>query len=274
MISVGPGDIPVSGDELQNRISAVLERALPAGGVRPKVVCQMQAPDRVESIDIDLTNVETAGTKVQRPTAFTELGAVEVASFSVAGDPTLVHGAPVTLKTEGSNIPMAWTRDDHGSLWLVPKRDSAGTAGTASGSVEIAAEVVQVERAVRTAVSALAEHQGAKLKDLQLKITPAGARGLAVRADVAASKFMMTAKLTITGEAAIDDNMNLRIGRLNVAGDGAAGTMVANMLADKVRQVEGRQFELGQFVFAGARLQDVDLKVDNHIRLSARFGGA
>ncbi len=272
MIPLGPGEIPVNGDELTARISAVLDRALEGGGARPKVSCEMTSPDRIDLISIDISQVETAGTKMQRPTGFTQLGAAEVGKLSVKGDPTLLHGAPVVLRTEGTNVPMAWTRDDHGSLWLVPARTGAGAGGDASGHVEVAAEIAQIERAAKVAIAAMAEQQGAKLKDLQLKITPAGARGLAIRADVSASKFMMTAKVALTAEATLDDNMNLRIARLNVAGDGAAGAMVANMLADKVRQFEGKQVDLGQFVFAGARLRDVDLQVDNRVRLTARFG--
>lgn len=272
MIPLGAGDIPVTGAELAERVATTLGTMIQAkGNARPNVDCQMTSPEMLERLTIDLTGVESGAGRLQKPASFTQLGTAVLQNFSLGGNPVILHGAPVKLTTEGRHLPMSWNRDDHGNLWLTPSRQET-EAGRPSGYMELAAEVSQVEAALRSAVAAMAETQGAKLKDLRLQLQSAGPRSLVIKADVAASKFMMTAKLQAIAEAAIDDNMNLRINQLDVTGDGAAGSMVANMLEDKLAGARGRQFALGEFMFAGAALEDVHLEVDNNVKLVAKFG--
>lgn len=272
MIPLGAGDIPTSSDDVATRVAAAIGSIINSSGrVRPEVDCVMSSPDRIQTLSVDLTSMESAESKTERPTSLTQLGGVVVDNMTVGGDPIVLHGAPVTLKISGKNLPMTWSRDDRGNLWLVPA-DERGGEGNASGDFMLAAPIAQIEQAARKIVGDLAVANGAKLKDLKIRVESAGPRSLAVRADIAAAKFMMTAKVQAVAEVSLDDNMNLNIGNLDVTGDGAAGTMVANMLADKLTAFRGRQIALGQYMFAGAALEDVRLEVDDRIRVTARFG--
>jgi hypothetical protein len=196
---------------------------------------------------------------------------VNVGDFQIHGSPGLVFGAPVDIKTRAENLPMSWSRDDRGSLWLVPHQSEDSDVRT-EGDLEISAGIAQVEKAARAAIETVAQQNGAKLKDFKLRLESAGPRAMAARVDIAASKFMMTAKLFIIADVTLDENMNLHIGQLECRGEGAAGGMVANMLGDKLRDFQGKQIDLGQFMFAGAALKDVQLIVDDKLRLSAQFG--
>ncbi len=272
MIPLGAGDIPTNGAEAAERVAAAIGTIINASGkVRPATKCEMVSPDTITSLNIDLTGVESAATRTERPSSLTTLGPVHLENLIVGGDPVPVYGAPVTLKISGNNLPMGWARDDRGNLWLVPA-DKRGAQGDASGSFELAAQIVQIEQAARKVVGQLAEANGAKLKDLSIRIESAGPRSLAVRADIAAAKFMMTAKVHAIAEVSLDDEMNLNIGNLEVSGDGAAGSMVANMLADKLTAFRGRRIALGQYMFAGAALEDVKLEVNDRVRITASFG--
>ncbi len=274
MIPLGAGDIPNNSAQLAERVEAAIALLVnKSGKVRPKVECEMSSPGQVQRLTIDLTELEAAASKTERPSSLTQLGAVVLEELKVGGNPVIIYGAPVTLKISGKSLPMVWSRDDRGNLWLVPA-DERGAEGNASGNFELAAPIAQIEQAARKVVGELAEANGAKLKDLRISVESAGPRSLAFRADIAAAKFMMIAKVHAIAEVALDDQMNLNIGNLAVEGDGAAGTMVANMLADKLTAFRGRQIALGQYMFAGAALEDVRLEVDDRIRVTARFGKA
>lgn len=274
MIPLGPGEIPTSSDELSNRVSAAI--GLITGGGAPSgptVHAQMASPSEIASLSINISNKEAAAARADKPASLTKLGDARLDKFEVEGDPALIYGAPVTVHISASNIPAAWSRDDRGGLWLVPQ-EAPGSEDQpgAAGDLVLAAKTSDLETALRAVISGLAEANGARLKDVRLRVESAGERAVVLAVDVAASKFMMTAKVRALAELSLDDNMNLRIGNVDLTGDGAAGSMVANLLADKIGQWRGRQIALGQFVFAGAALRDVKLETGQQLRLSARFG--
>lgn len=272
MIPLGAGEIPTSGAELSERVAETLGTMIQAKqGGNPRVQCEMVSPERLDRLTIDLTEIESGAARVQKPASFTRLGSVVLQDFSLGGDPVILHGAPVRLVTQGRHLPMSWARDDLGNLWLVPSQDET-EAGRPSGSMEITAEVARLETALKAVIATMAETQGARLKDLRLQMQSAGPRSLVIKVDVAAVKFMMTAKLHALAEATLDEHMNLRLSQLDIKGDGATGSMVANMLADKLAAARGREIALGDFMFAGAALEEVDIEVDDNVRLVARFG--
>lgn len=272
MIPLGAGDIPGSGSEAAERVATAIGFLInPSGQVRPKVECDMSSPEKITTLSLDLTGVESAASRANPPTSLTKLGDVNLQSLTVGGDPIIVYGAPVTLKISGNNLPMEWSKDSRGNLWLVPA-DERGIEGNASGEFYLTAPIAQIEQAARKIVGQLAEANGAKLKDLQIRVESAGPRSLALRAEIAAAKFMMTAKVHAVAEMSLDNEMNLHISNLDVKGDGAAGAMVANMLADKLTAFRGKRIALGQYMFAGAAIEDVRLEVDESIRVTARFG--
>jgi hypothetical protein len=274
MIPFGTGDIPSNGNEAAARIASAISTIVNSRTVQPAISCEMPSPEQISNLSIDLTNIESAASRARRPASLATLGATLISSFRVIGNPVMVYGAPVSVDISGSGIPATWSRDDQGNLWLVPTDAPAANEGTpASGTVEISARTTAVESALRSAISEIAEANGARLKDLRLRVESAGERAVVVAVDVAAAKFMMTAKVRALAEASLDDNMNLRIGHIDLTGEGTAGGMVANLLAGKVAQWRGREIPLAQYMFAGAALRDVQLHVGEDLRLGARFGG-
>lgn len=274
MIPLGPGEIPSSTQEMTSRISSALGQITGAGPqAGPTVTAELDSPSQISNLTINITQKEAAAARAEKPASLTRLGEVRLENFQVVGDPALIHGAPVNVHVAAAHIPAVWSRDDRGNLWLVPQENSGNSEGAgASGNLEIAAKASDLEAALRVVVAGLADANGAKLKDLRLRVESAGERALVLAVDVAASKFMMTAKVRALAELSLDDNMNLHIRNVDLTGDGAAGAMVANLLADKIGQWRGRRIDLGQFVFAGAALRDVKLETGQQLRLSARFG--
>lgn len=273
MIPFGTGDIPISPDEAARRVTDSITSLLRVSKSQPSVSCEMSSPEQIKSLQIDLSNVDSSSARAEKPGSLLKIGNTVLQNFKVSGNPLVLYGALVQVNVNGSDIPATWSRDDSGAMWLVPSMDDNESAEkAASGNVEISSRAAAVEAALRAAVGELAEANGARLKDLRLRLESAGPRGLLVAVDVAAVKFMMTAKVRALAEASLDDDMNLRIGNVEVSGDGAAGTMVANFLAGKAAQWRGREISLSQYMFAGAALRDVQMQVGEELRLSARFG--
>lgn len=274
MIPLGAGEIPANGDEVARRISEAISRLLGTqAGRGPKVDCRMESPEVISDMRINLSGIEAAATRAERPAGLTVLGAANVEQFQVTGEPVMVYGAPVKLDINGQRIPMSWARDQSAAIWLVPSDNPPAGIEPPTGNIRISAVKAQLEQALKVVVAQLADKNGAKLKDLRLTLESAGPRAIAVGVDVAASKFMMTAKVRAIADARLDDLMNLTIGDVEVTGEGAAGQMVANMLSGTVKPWRGRQLNLGQYMFAGAALKDVQMQVGDELSLTAKFGG-
>lgn len=273
MIPFGTGDIPTNSTEAAQRLESAVRQITGAAGPTAKIDCNMASPEEITLLSIDISNLDGARGRAKKPASLTRLGEVNLQEFNVIGRPALVYGAPANVEIHGTNIPSIWSRDDHGNLWLVPSKDASSDKATpASGKVELSGRAADLEAVVRTAVAEIADANGARLKDLQLRLESSGPRSLLIAVDVVAAKFMMNAKVRALAEASLDDEMNLRIGRVDLTGEGTAGSMVANFLKPKLFAWNGRQIALGQYMFAGAALRDVQLEVGEEIRFSARFG--
>lgn len=272
MIPLGTGDIPATGEALSQRVSDAITTLLQSqGSTSPRIQAEMESVENITNLTVDLSGTKSAATTARKPASLTKLGDVTLGKLSVGGNPVEVHGAPVQLDISVQNLPMEWSRDDHSDLWLVPA-DRPSTDGETTGSMEISCAVNAIEKALHRVATDLADSNGARLKDIRLRVESAGPRSLVVGADVAASKFMMTAKVRAIAEINLDDDMNLQIRSLDVTGDGAAGNMVANLFSDKIAQWRGREIPLAQYMFAGAVLEDVHFEVTDQIKIAARFG--
>jgi len=273
MIPFGPGEIPASSSEAAQRIENTIAAMIAdKKGRRPEVQCELGNPGEINRLSVDISNLESAATEARKPGSFSRLGAGIMRNFAVVGHPLIIYGAPVDLQIQGQNMPVEWVRDDRGELWLMPSQNGVAGESSPDGFAEISVPAARFEDAVRAALTAAAEANGARLKDMRLRIESAGPRSVVVAVDVAASKFMMTARLRAVADAALDQNMNLRVNNVEVTGDGAAGSMVANMIAGRLGEWRGRVIPLSQYMFAGAALRDVQIETGDTLRLRASFG--
>ncbi len=75
MIPLGAGDIPTSSDDVATRVAAAIGSIINSSGrVRPEVDCVMSSPDRIQTLSVDLTSMESAESKTERPTSLTQTG--------------------------------------------------------------------------------------------------------------------------------------------------------------------------------------------------------
>lgn len=271
MIPLGPGDIPVNQSEIESRVASTLAKLIGTGSA-PAVHAHAPSPDTIHALNVDLTGVEVAATRAVRPSGLVPLGNVAVASLKLIGTPAYIHGAPAEVSAESWNIPMQWMRDDRGDLWLTINDAANDTSAAFGGNLRASIKTSDLEKAATVFLADLAQQNGARLKDLQLRVDVQDNSRIHISANIAASKFMMTARLQALAEATLDSNLDLKLENVSLSGDGGAGSMVANMLDSKVGEWRGKTFSLGQFVFAGASVKNITLRGGNELSISGEFG--
>ena len=273
MIPLGQGEIPSSAEELQNRVQTALGQMI-SDGSRPAVTCAMSTPGNVEAISIDLTGTEVTDSKVSKPTGFTSLGATTLGQFALSGQPARIYGTPVNVKLQSRNMPMQWMIDDRANLWFTINHQQKESAVGFGGNLDISLETADLEKAVTAVVAELAQKNGAKLKSLQLRVTATDNSQINIQASVAASKFMMTARLQAVAHAVLAPNLDLTVRDIQLTGEDSAGAMVASMLAGKVGEFKGKTIPLGQYVFAGASIRNITIQGGDTLRVTGEFGSS
>jgi hypothetical protein len=281
VIPLGPGPVPTSADELGARLGAGLGRVLAHRSGSPVAVSAVPGADgAIDSALVDVTGADASSARDIDPGPIASSVASTVSSLSVAGSPAVVRGLPITLSAEASNVPITWNTTGDGSLWLAveepPGAASAGAEGgagaPASARVDASAAIADLDRLVAQELSARLGGMGLTLKGSSVSVAAIGTRGLDIRADATVGKSFLSAKATLTARAVVDDSLTLIISDVDLTSGNPLVAAVVSRADSMLAPWNGRRIDLAEYSFAGARLQDVQLSVDNAIRIHARFG--
>jgi hypothetical protein len=110
------------------------------------------------------------------------------------------------------------------------------------------------------------------IQELQLSLASEGPRTLAAHVRVKAKKMMMSGVVHLRGRLVIDDRLNATVSQLSCVGEGMVGNAAAGMLQRKVQELEGRTIPLTAFSLGEVALRDIQIQVDDTVRVSAAFG--
>ena len=89
-----------------------------------------------------------------------------------------------------------------------------------------------------------------------------------------ARKLFLGASLRVTGQLDLDDQLNLKISRLNCTGDGGIATLACGILKPYLEKVDGRTLPLMPLPLKGISLREVRLAVGDDLAITAEFGSA
>ncbi len=272
MIPLGPGPVPATADELGTRLGAGLGRVLaPASGSPVPVTAEPGADGAISRVAVDVTGVDASSAKDIEPGAIASSAPATIGVLSLTGAPAVLRGLPVTLAAEAENVPVTWNTGGDGSLWLAVE-DSAGGPAPASARVDVTAAIADLERLVAHELSARLGGMGLSLKSLTVAVAALGTRGLDLRADATVGKSFLSAKVTVTGRAEVDDALTLTISNVDLSSGNPLVAAVVSRADSMIAPWNGRRIDLATYSFAGARLRDVSVTVDTAIHLHARFG--
>jgi hypothetical protein len=262
MIPTGRHDVPTTAAEFASALRSGIRSALRA--------------DREPVVDVtpELVSVDLSGLRAEAETLAAPTGARTqqtdvVRRLLVQGDPVYAFGAPVRLRLDAQAVPVAWRSDAAGQLWLHLDDRSSELAGTLDASVRI--------EDLRQMVAALIERQlaptGFALKQLDLRVWARGERGIALEAEAKVGRSFLSARVTATGQASIDDSLVATLEQAQLTSANPVVGAFLRPMNDEIAPLVGRPFDLRGEVLAGAGLRDVTVTVDDSIHVHAVVGG-
>jgi hypothetical protein len=253
---------PASATELTD----ALQCGLAARGFATAQV-RVEAPEwpAVAALTIELT-----GARVTRNVRLPESGSPATESLrcgrvEIVGAPVHFEGTPVRLLLRADDVTFSQGRSADGEPLLALQ-------AAAHGTVEIEIARPDLEAMLHRVATAAAGDHGVEVKKTALELTAHHSRMLAVRAEVTAKMFVMSAAVKLTGEVAVDEGLHARLSNLRVSADGMVGTLVNTVARPFLEKWEGREFALLAFSLGNMKLRDVTVRGGDSLRLDAAFG--
>ncbi|MDB5297530.1 MAG: hypothetical protein JWO31_3513 [Phycisphaerales bacterium] len=144
-------------------------------------------------------------------------------------------------------------------------------ASAKNGSVLIELAKAELQGFLMAFAQAAAAEQGAKIESAELTLRQAADRAVAATLRVKAKKAFVPATVTVDGRADVDDRLTVTLSGLRAAGEGMVGSMVAGLLEGKLKQFEGKAFDVAPPALRNVRLRDLKVDAGDPVRLTAAF---
>lgn len=216
--------------------------------------------------------IELSGARITRNVRLPESAGtggetLRCARLEIVGAPMHFEGTPARLSLCADEVTFALARsaEDEPLLALV---------SAAHGTVEVEIARTDLEAALQRAAVLVAGDHGVTVKKTALELTAHHSRMLAVKAEVTAKMFVVSAAVKLAGEVSVDDALHARLGQLRVSADGMVGSLVNSVAHPFLEKWEGREFPLLAFSLGSVKLRDVAVRGGESLRLEAQFGSA
>lgn len=261
MLPLAGSNFPRSLDEL---VSA-LRSGFAARGVTMRDAQADGEWPRLSQVSVDLTDAQfSRATPVPREAVATP-PQLHVERLSISATPLFFEDLPIHLDLRATNAECGFGRDS-------ADEPMVQILHTDSGSVTIEAQRTDLEAALKNFAQNFLAKQGADVKSARLDLTERGPRALAFRAEITAKALLMTARVVVTGQFDLDEQLNLRVRDLSTSGDGMMASLAGGFLRPRFAEIEKRTIPLAAHSFAGITLQSVRLNGGNSLRIEAKFG--
>ncbi len=261
MLPLAGSRLPSSPEELVSSLQAGLRDA---GIVSQETRARGEWP-RLDELSINLTGARVTRAFRLSANAPASTSSVAITALSLTAEPIFFENTPLlfAMHAQAADCGFSENSDGHAVLSL---------QGVGAGSVFMEAAVADLEVTLKNIAQEILSKQGAEVKAVKLTLTERNSRSLGIRAEITAKAFVMTARLTVSGEIDLDDQLNLRLRDLAVSGDGMIASLASGFLRPRFAELEKRVIPLAAQSFAGIALQDVRIQCGDALRIEARFG--
>ena len=140
-----------------------------------------------------------------------------------------------------------------------------------NGSVLIELTRTELQGMLMAFAQAAAEEQKAKIESADLVLTQASDKAVLAMLRVKAKKMMMGVAVTVEGRADVSDRLSVTLSNLKATGEGMVGGMVAGLLGGKLKEHEGKAFDLAPPALKNVRLHDLKVDAGDPLRITAAF---
>jgi hypothetical protein len=232
-----------------------------------QVTVQSVAYPQVDQLAIDLSGATaTRELRAPKPGA-PAAGSLNVAQLEIQASPLLLEGTALQLRLEAKDVTLQHTEGTADESTLIVKQASHGT---------LVLEMAQkdLESLLHKIVAGAAGAHGAEILETHIALTSQGPKSLRFKADLVAKMFIVKAPITITGDLALDDALNLHVSNLALSGGGVAAGVAGNFIRPQFEKIQKQPISLAMLSLGDVKLRDVGLDAGDTIRLHAEFGSA
>jgi hypothetical protein len=140
-----------------------------------------------------------------------------------------------------------------------------------NGSVLIELARGELQGMLMAFAQAAADEQKARIESADLSLSQAGERSVHAVLRVKAKKMMVGVGVIVEGRADVSDRLSVTLSGLKATGEGMVGGMVAGLLGGKLKEHEGREFDLAPPALRNVRLHDLKVEAGDPLRITAAF---
>jgi len=263
MLSLYRNDFPSSRHELAQALDKALHRFVPKGGsvvdVRARVFPYL---DEIV-MNFDGTRFDSSPPIPSPPVDQTK-PALEAALVTLSARNVSIRGLPLNLRMEAHDVVLHKGMDTNGEAMLLWHTARDGQLAISLGQVEL-------EKAIAQIAAREAGRHGIVLEQVRLAIRARGPRSLALDLHLQARKFLLRARIDISGQIDIDESFATKI-LLKCKSDGAIGSLACNALNPVFERLKNKSFSFASLPFGEIQVRDVRLAVANTVELTADFG--
>jgi hypothetical protein len=193
--------------------------------------------------------------------------ALAIDQLTLGASPLSLGPARMNLSISAHQVQLGQGKDTNGQIVL-------SLESAADGEIEISMRKTDLEALVAKLAENQAGKQGITIDGVRLTLRQESGHSLAAEIHLRARKLFLTTSLRVTGQLDLDDQLNLKISRLNCTGDGGMATLACSILKPYLQKIEGREFPLMSLQLGKVHLHDVRLAVGDDLTVTAEFGSA
>ncbi|MFC8923382.1 hypothetical protein [Cellulosimicrobium sp. NPDC057127] len=281
LLPLGRAPRPTTGAELAVRVHQAVRDEVGDRAAhldRLRVEAALDGPD-VASLAVDASGVvaavrsgvPAASREPWRPEQPRSSEPATLRSLRVDAHPVVVEDVPVDVTAEAEGLRFAWVETSDARLGIAFVEPDE--AHPVSGHVRVAVPQGALVATARRLLTEELATRGVALSSLDVEITSAGPRSVAVRAFGRVRKGILSASVHAVLAADVDDRSVLRVRELDLSSRNPAVAALLVAARGHVDALRGRTFDLTADLPPGLRLADLRLDVDPRgtVAASARF---
>ena len=188
----------------------------------------------------------------------------------IHAEPLHVDEAAATLRVDARDVSCVYDYDTDDGRWLLL------IGGCRTGEVEAVVAQEDLRALLLAKMKEGAKPHGVAIESLDLKLTSAGPRSVALAAAVAGRKKLPIGSaafaVDLSGRLDVDDALVARLSGLKLEGRGVVMKALVPLMEPKLREIERHALPLTALPLGSARLRDVTVEAGDAVRVHAVIG--
>ncbi|GAA1727161.1 hypothetical protein GCM10009809_23580 [Isoptericola hypogeus] len=276
-LPLGPAPRPTTGADLAARLRDLAARAAGPGVVgldRAAVDAELDGAD-VAALGLDLTGVAFGATQQApgidwSPASVTSREPGTVRRLTLDAHPLTAVDLPVDVTAEAAGLRFAWVEGADGQVGFEPVEPD--DAHPVTGHARVAVSRAGLVATVHGLLAVSLQSQGITVSDLDVQLDSRGPRAVGLRIEAKIRKGFLSAAVSATASASVDDAMVLAVGDVRISSGNPLVAAMLGAVRGRVEDAANRRIDLAAALPPGVRLVDVRLDVGDELVLSARLG--